>query len=385
MGHLPVKFVVAGTVIPPEHFQSKIGEWDDFRWCSDTGSFDNPDVQRQYISQFLPPDLRNSDNGRILLDRMWPSYLTILLNNNFESPHTLLGDYIQRIAGYVPPDNHEFSRGEKVCHNQWYSSLGSRGLDNKSTSMIGMHRAVINFLTTSEGCFDCSTKDRALVTQDYGYFVDTECSQIALDEPMTILYGAGWFRDRKSNYGIGSLIQLITNLRLHASDAFTISGSLTPLSKAKLVTFNTAGEATDVHFSGNIPRRLVWTAKTPLEMLAWFKHECDEPFCVLSFPFSERVALVFCLQTPDARCFWVFVGVPSKFLVENPDFAQDVDYLQPHKLFKDQPEILSVLDELPNPYLDVGALAILRVSGSYRVKTALKIIFPSGQLPATLY
>ncbi|KAE9401229.1 hypothetical protein BT96DRAFT_613106 [Gymnopus androsaceus JB14] len=37
MGHLPVKFVVAGTIIPQEHFQSAVGEWDDFRWCSDTG------------------------------------------------------------------------------------------------------------------------------------------------------------------------------------------------------------------------------------------------------------------------------------------------------------------------------------------------------------
>ncbi|KAF9075336.1 hypothetical protein BDP27DRAFT_1212967, partial [Rhodocollybia butyracea] len=140
MGHLPIKFVVAGTVIPPEYFQSKIGEWDDFRWCSGTGSFDHPDVQQQYISQFLPPDLRNSDQGRVLLDRMWrwlrgrhrytASYLTVLLNNNFESPHTLLGDYIRRITGYNPPDNREFSRGEKVCHNSWYSSLGSRGLDD---------------------------------------------------------------------------------------------------------------------------------------------------------------------------------------------------------------------------------------------------------------
>ncbi|KAF9075339.1 hypothetical protein BDP27DRAFT_43914 [Rhodocollybia butyracea] len=232
----------------------------------------------------------------------------------------------------------------------------------ESTSMIGMHRTVISFLTTSEGCFDCSINDindRALVTQDYGYFVDTACSQIALDEPMTILYGAGWFRDSQSNYGIPNFnwfayvseaeappsyfaqflalsFALLFDGFKDASDAFTIFGSPTPPPKAKLVTFNTAGEATDVHFSENIPRRLVWTAKTPLEMLAWFKHECDEPFCVLSFPPSERVTLVFCLQLPDACCLWVFVVVPSKYLVENPDFAQDVDYLQPRKLFCDQ-------------------------------------------------
>ncbi|KAJ4481232.1 hypothetical protein J3R30DRAFT_3215689, partial [Lentinula aciculospora] len=32
MGHLPIRFVVAGSMIPEDH---AVGEWDDFRWCSD--------------------------------------------------------------------------------------------------------------------------------------------------------------------------------------------------------------------------------------------------------------------------------------------------------------------------------------------------------------
>lgn len=71
MGHLPVKFVVAGTVIPQEHFQSATGEWDDFNWSSATGSFDNPETHRDYVSQFMPPEVKVSVMGQSLIDRMW--------------------------------------------------------------------------------------------------------------------------------------------------------------------------------------------------------------------------------------------------------------------------------------------------------------------------
>ncbi|GAW09678.1 hypothetical protein LENED_011856 [Lentinula edodes] len=71
MGHLPVRFVVSGTIIPEEHFQSSVGEWDDFRWCSDTGSFDDPEEHRRYVSKFMPTEFASSVTGQTLLDRMW--------------------------------------------------------------------------------------------------------------------------------------------------------------------------------------------------------------------------------------------------------------------------------------------------------------------------
>lgn len=71
LGHLPVRFVIAGTIIPPEDFQSGVGEWDDFHWCSNTGSFDDPEVHRRYVSQFLTPELKASVTGQALMDRMW--------------------------------------------------------------------------------------------------------------------------------------------------------------------------------------------------------------------------------------------------------------------------------------------------------------------------
>lgn len=71
LGHLPVRFVIAGTIIRPEDFQSGVGEWDDFHWCSDTGSFDDPEAHRHYVSQFLTPEFKASVTGQALMDRMW--------------------------------------------------------------------------------------------------------------------------------------------------------------------------------------------------------------------------------------------------------------------------------------------------------------------------
>ncbi|KAK0185735.1 hypothetical protein F5146DRAFT_1144243 [Armillaria mellea] len=64
-----VAFIVAGTEIPREHFQGD--EWCDFQWCSDTGDFGVPELQRQYIHEFLPPSILSSPSGEELQLRMW--------------------------------------------------------------------------------------------------------------------------------------------------------------------------------------------------------------------------------------------------------------------------------------------------------------------------
>ncbi|KAJ4492265.1 hypothetical protein C8R41DRAFT_345301 [Lentinula lateritia] len=373
MGHLPVKFVVAGTMIPPEHFQSAAGEWDDFRWCSDTGSFDDPEEHRRYVSQFLPSEFVSSMTGQALLERSWrwlrgrhrytASYITVLLDSSFESPHTLLGNYIEKISNYIPHDNSEYTHGEVVRFNRWYTSIGDSGLKEGWISTIEMHRAIISFLVTSKGCIDCSTKERALVSEDYGYFIDSDCSRIVLDEPLTIMYGAGWFKQTKMVYTITtfdtfrfqhgidirashfafflalSFASMFDGLS-EVSDAFTISGISMPFPKAKLVTFTNIGprlEARDAHFTDHTPDRLVLLATTMEDALCWFKHERDEPFCVLQDSSSTSVTLVFCLQFSDARTAWVSVRVPSTFQnAEDQDFARDIQDLHPSAIFRDQ-------------------------------------------------
>lgn len=64
-------FIVAGTELPRGIFQYEIGEWDDFRWCSDTGVHDNRELYESYMTRLLPPALRDSDSGKQLVQRMW--------------------------------------------------------------------------------------------------------------------------------------------------------------------------------------------------------------------------------------------------------------------------------------------------------------------------
>lgn len=232
-------------------------------------------------------------------------------------------------------------------------------------SVIEMHRAVVSYLTTSDGSGDCTTTDRILVTYDYGRFVDEKCSQIALDEPLTVIHGANWLKTATFDGKVTSFdtfgYQYGTEVRAshftlflamsfasffdgfsRLSEAFTIFGLPAPLrkAKAKLVIYRKTGlqlEAVDAHFAEDGPFQLVLTAKTPEDALSWFKHERDEPFCVLQCTSSSSVTLVFCLELFDARSFWVFVRVPSTFLErEAPDFARDIENIHPNEIFSTQ-------------------------------------------------
>lgn len=66
-----ITMVIAGTEIPRSIFEYEPGEWKCFRWCSDTGGFDDEKSHAQYISPFLPPLLRKSESGKELIRRMW--------------------------------------------------------------------------------------------------------------------------------------------------------------------------------------------------------------------------------------------------------------------------------------------------------------------------
>ncbi|KAJ3908132.1 hypothetical protein F5879DRAFT_874404 [Lentinula edodes] len=424
---LPIRFVVAGTMIPEDHFQSTVGEWDDFRWCSDTGSFNDPEDHRRYVSQFMPDSFSSSVTGQALIARMWywlrgrhrytASFLAVLLRHNYQSPHTLLGNYIGNFTEYVPDDNEEYSRGEEPRYNNWYSPLGPTGLLQRSLSMVEMHRAVVTFLTTSEGSVDCSTKDRTLVTEDYGYFTDPDCSHIALDEPLTVTYGAGWLK-QNSCFSFAKFIQIFHNNKrddiqdiqptpthfalflalsfssildhyCEPSSAFTVIGLPASLPQVKLVTFTRIAHRLQVvdvcPWSEDAYGKLVLMASTPEETLSWFKHERDEPFCVLPSSSSKQLILVFCLQLADARCFWTFVWISSTSMNKGElDFAQDIKNLHPNEVFRDQPEVVPLLNKLPNLLLDVGTFGVLRVSGSCWAESYLEKSIPQDQYPAGL-
>lgn len=66
--------VVAGTGISKDvvdrAMASAIMKESKYRWCSDTGAFDDIQSQRRYILKYLPTSLIESPSGRRLLERI---------------------------------------------------------------------------------------------------------------------------------------------------------------------------------------------------------------------------------------------------------------------------------------------------------------------------
>ncbi|KAG6883289.1 hypothetical protein C0993_006982, partial [Termitomyces sp. T159_Od127] len=67
----PITFVVAGTQIPQSYFPPSSQEWSLWRWTSDTGAFDDPEIQKEYVLSFLPPSLVQTPRVQALFRRIW--------------------------------------------------------------------------------------------------------------------------------------------------------------------------------------------------------------------------------------------------------------------------------------------------------------------------
>lgn len=140
-----VFMVVAGTGISKDvvdqAMASAIMKESKYRWCSDTGAFDDIQTQRRYILKYLPSSLIESRSGRRLLERMgyWlrgrsvhtvsyygcisliiifarhrftAGYVAELLYNGFHRPHTLLNTYIAHFTHFNPTDARTFVEAE---------------------------------------------------------------------------------------------------------------------------------------------------------------------------------------------------------------------------------------------------------------------------------
>ncbi|KAG6883059.1 hypothetical protein C0993_008039, partial [Termitomyces sp. T159_Od127] len=66
-----ITFVVAGTQIPQSYFDPSSQEWSSWRWSSDTGAFNDPEIQKQYVLSFLPPPLLQTPRVQALFRRIW--------------------------------------------------------------------------------------------------------------------------------------------------------------------------------------------------------------------------------------------------------------------------------------------------------------------------
>ncbi|KAJ6584154.1 hypothetical protein DFH09DRAFT_1275157 [Mycena vulgaris] len=180
-----ISFVTAGTEIPKSGFQ-KSRNVHRHRWCSDTGAFDDQTLHHEYVSCYLPPPYLATKAGKAFLKLVWDwchgryrttdTIMSALARDGFQSPHTLLNDYVEMATGYRPDSNVEFTRTE----NQDREELD---ISNRNCRVLEYRQPPQPF----------SSDHIVLIDSGFGRFLDSQMSQIAVDEPIMLVSAARWF------------------------------------------------------------------------------------------------------------------------------------------------------------------------------------------------
>ncbi|KAG7087854.1 hypothetical protein E1B28_013792 [Marasmius oreades] len=111
-------FVITGTGMSKELIVDALSSTTmkpaEFKEYKTIGSFDQQVNQMKYIKRFIPQCIWDTFVGKILMDRMWywlegryrftAEFITLLLENGYSRPNTLLNQYIHEFAGFTPTD-----------------------------------------------------------------------------------------------------------------------------------------------------------------------------------------------------------------------------------------------------------------------------------------
>ncbi|KAJ6629887.1 hypothetical protein B0H10DRAFT_1212140 [Mycena sp. CBHHK59/15] len=198
-------FVTVGTDIPKVGFQNS-RHASRHRWCSDTGTFDDLTLHQQYVSSFLPPSYVASEAGKHFLQMTWDwcrgrhrftdSLMATLTRDGFQSPHTLLNDYVQKSTGFRPTDNLEYVQAERCERVEiWIQRINCRIIDSPSYKLIksSLQDMLFHSLLASNHRVTFKDDHIQVVSQGFGRFIDPSMSEIRIDEPLMLVAAAMWF------------------------------------------------------------------------------------------------------------------------------------------------------------------------------------------------
>ncbi|PBK97977.1 hypothetical protein ARMGADRAFT_961799 [Armillaria gallica] len=367
-----VTVIVAGTEIPQEDFQGE--KWSKYQWCSDTGDFNTPELQRQYTSQFLPSSMTSSPSGEEFQSRMWKWFrrrhrftagvVFQLLTFGFQSPHRLLDCLISLQTGYDPHDGDCYSHAEdEVDFGRPYARLEMPDPRYYPSVKATIHDALIHCLVTLDHRLIFGIDRIDAVSQGIGRFVDPNMEHIVIDEPLCLVSCAQWFADKKKsltdiNFYLSvdrryerplsttcfvalCLAHIFSKPRALA-DVFSFP-SVQPEwanQSANLVDFSSADfgekETGVLHYTPGTSRRLAYIAETQADTLTWLKDKHRTVFCIHSAN-SASPTLLFSLMLADESLIWLFLHVhidgKTEELVANAELQDMLKALQPENLF----------------------------------------------------
>ncbi|KAF5378063.1 hypothetical protein D9615_007518 [Tricholomella constricta] len=339
-----VFMVVAGTGISKDvvdqAMASAIMKESKYRWCSDTGAFDDVHVQRAYIEKYLPPTLLSGASGRRLTERIGhrftAGYIAELLKNGFQRPHALLNAYIEYFTDFKPTDAQDFVLAE----GQGPISISSRyKLDfhkltkttSPDTDMIAtVHQITTHYLMRSVLPGSLGKDEKTYVEYGFARFIDAETNTVAVDEPLVLLAATHWIDlNHRSSYkffakqihvheptsnGFENYLAFCLNLafskKQRLDEIFSFSGTAPTWAhqEAELVALHRTSGSIEIspvrHSTLSGPSlTLGVNAKTTEETSAWLEHRAHAPIC---FPHvSMGPDLLFVLQLADGSTIWV--------------------------------------------------------------------------------
>ncbi|KAF7306404.1 hypothetical protein MIND_00431600 [Mycena indigotica] len=341
------KFICVGTRIP----FSMVA--DGFDLFSATGCFDDPDTHEAYINQFLPPKLRDSASGRLLVARLWRwcrgrysltnEFLSMLLQEGLEYPHNSFSHFVENATELAPLDALKTIFEEGLARDHVWKSSTNRISD--FSEIPSDHKELLleilySYMSTHEGRRFNAGEYPALVTNEgCARFIDGEDLQIGLDEPLYLVCAArqlfpfpmkAYLRDRPHHYPS----TFITSLRLNPpttrkSLAHCLAFYITqvfgePRSLLDIVDFPHAvppwarqtaqlvrlflDEQGDRQYQMVLPN--AYESVTPLatvtttldETTRWISHEYGTAFCI---PSSPNIDLLYALKLADNSFIWV--------------------------------------------------------------------------------
>ncbi|KAF7299282.1 hypothetical protein MIND_00877100 [Mycena indigotica] len=403
-------FICAGIGIPQTIMVPNDSSW---QWTSDTGAFDDPDTYEAYVSKLLPPVLRESPAGRLLVARMWrwlrgryrltDGFLTILLCSGLDYPHCCLSDYIQRLSGFRPFDAVEIEKSENIPERWYWSNL--LGKLHTSGAPANIKDFVTNALYRSMATQESTSfgpEHSELVDKGYGHWTDRTLNVGALDEPF-FLAGAArtWFpRPLPALMGepnrcpatfIGALglnppqtsNELAHYLVFYLSRVFTASKQLKDIFKFPHQTPAWARQTAQlVRWYRNEEGLLVNSVVLPdsalplatrcsdlADTIKWVEHEYGTAFCLSSLPNFD---ILFSLQLADESFVWVSVYVRvADESMSDADLSSIVSKLDSGALLSQESSDVELATQLETQLQSLPGLrarpSLLRVVSTYPV------------------
>ncbi|KAF7299394.1 hypothetical protein MIND_00889000 [Mycena indigotica] len=410
-GQCPI--ICAGIKIPQERF--KDGPGSAFAWTSDTGGFNDPLQQEQYVAQFLPPNFRDSPAGRFLIARTWrwlrgrhrftAMFVEILLYEGIEFPHACLDKYIQHALSFQAADALDLVEAEGKPP-RWEKGFYPIKVHRESEENKNLFLQILwRYMATHNVAPLLGGDQVVLMYDDLARFHDTELTEIALDEPIPLLVIARTLfpfptkpSPGKPNENPATFIRsLRRNIpRTPESLAHCLVFYLTQaLGKGKgldqIFSFSPGPPewakqaATLVRFYRTESDEIAWSPVAaddfesfrPLahhtasveETLSWLEHRVGTAFCL---PHSSNADLVFAIQLADGTFTWVVLkAMVTEEPVQPAELLTILSSLQVGNLFKDadaddttRSQFQRAFDALPNS----GSCEVLRAVCAFPIE-----------------